>query len=392
MSHIKLCTRCTLPETYETIEFDGKGGCNICKQHEYKQTAVDWTARRKMLDEIIARYRGKYDYDCLVPFSGGKDSTFTLLYLMKEYKLKPLVIRFDHMFFRPKVEEYNTKTFRYLGVDVLRFSPNWRVVKRLMMESLVRKGDFCWHCHSGIFSYPMHVAVKYNVPLIFWGEPSAEYTAYYDYKDTELEMVDEKRFNRYINLGITAEDMMGMINSPEDPLDPRDLNPYTYPPLKELKRIGYHSVCLGSYIPWDVKENVKYFQKDLPWWQGDQVEGMPKGMYVYEKIECYMQGVRDYIKYIKRGYGRITQMTSLDIRNNRMSREEAMALIKKYEGRKPRMLQTFLDYLELTEEQFNEIVLKTVVPPYQHDFSHAELADPIPDIADSYRENKGMPQ
>jgi hypothetical protein len=159
-----------------------------------------------------------------------------------------------------------------------------------------------------------------------------------------------------------------------------------------LKRIGYHSVCLGSYIPWDVKDNLKYTQQFLPWWQGDDVEGMPKGLYSYEKIECFMQGVRDYIKYVKRGYGRVTQMTTLDIRNKRMSRDEAVVLIRKYEGRKPRMLSVFLDYLGMTEDEFNEIVMKTAIPPYAHDFSQAELADPIADIDFCYREKKGVVQ
>lgn len=68
-----------------------------------------------------------------------------------------------------------------------------------------KKEIFCWHCHTGIFAYPMWVAINYNIPLIFWGEPSSEYTAYFDY--TQPEEVDEKRFNRYVNLGITADDM-----------------------------------------------------------------------------------------------------------------------------------------------------------------------------------------
>lgn len=393
MTQIRLCVKCTLPETYETIEFDSGGVCNICRQQMHKQEKIDWGVRRKWLDELIARYKNKSDYDCLVPFSGGKDSTFTLCYLMKEYGLKPLVIRFDHGFFRPKLEEYANKTFRYLGVDVLRFTPNWKIVKKLMLESLIRKGDFCWHCHTGIFSFPMHIAIKFNVPLIFWGEPSSEYTAYYDYKDSALEMVDEKRFNRFVNLGITAEDMRGMISSTQDPVDSRDLLPYTYPPLKNLRQLGYHSVCLGSYIPWDVKENVKYFQKYLPWWVGDDVEGMPPGLYPYEKIECFMQGIRDYIKYIKRGYGRVSQMTALDIRHGRIKRDEALKIIKEFEGKKPRTLAVFLDYLGLTEEQFNDIVLKTSVPPYRHNFEvHQDMISPIKDLDECYRERGGIPE
>lgn len=393
MTALRLCTKCTLPETYETIEFDSSGVCNICRQQEHKRAEIDWAERKRWLDDLVAKHKNKRDYDCLIPFSGGKDSTFTLCYLMKEYSLKPLVIRFDHGFFRPKLEEYAIKTFRYLGVDVLRFTPNWRIVKKLMLESLIRKGDFCWHCHTGIFSFPMHIAIKFNVPLIFWGEPSSEYTAYYDYKDSALEMVDEKRFNRFVNLGITADDMLGMISTSQDPVDPRDLMPYTYPPLKDLRQIGYHSVCLGSYIPWDVKENVKYFQKYLPWWVGDDVEGMPPELYPYEKIECFMQGIRDYIKYIKRGYGRISQMTALDIRHDRIKRDEALKIIKRFEGKKPRTLPIFLNYLGLTEDQFNDIVLKTAVPPYQHNFeSHRDLISPLRDLDKCYREKDGIPE
>ena len=393
MDNLRLCSKCVLPETYETIEFDSKGVCNICRQQEYKQKQIDWAARKKQLDDLITKYRGKYDYDCLVPFSGGKDSTYTVCYLMKEYNVKPLIIRFDHGFFRPKLEQYANKTFRYWGVDVLKFTPNWHIVKKVMLEALIRKGDFCWHCHTGIFSYPMHVAVKFNVPLIFWGEPSSEYTAYYDYRESGVEMVDEKRFNRFVNLGITAEDMMGMISSPDKPIDPRDLIPYTYPKLSDLKRIGCHSACLGSYIPWDVKENVRYFQRFLPWWQGDNVEGMPTGLYPYEKIECFMQGMRDYIKYMKRGYGRVSQMMALDIRHNRISREEAMKVIKEFEGKKPRTLPIFLDYLGLTEDQFNEIVFKTAIPPHKHDAkSHNELTPPLNDLDCCYREKDNIPQ
>jgi hypothetical protein len=218
----------------------------------------------------------------------------------------------------------------------------------------------------------MQVALQVRVPLIFWGEPSAEYTAYYTYKDDEVEEVDETKFNRSTNLGITAEDMSGMISGDFD-FDPRDLKPFTYPPLRELKLLRYRSVCLGSFVPWDVKRNVQLIQKELGW-RGEEVEGMPWSDYPYEKIECYMQGMRDYIKFLKRGYGRVTQMTALDLRNGRISQEEARALIDEYEGRKPPSLQLFLEYLGLTEPEFNAIVAKTVVPPFTPDFNAAYSA------------------
>ena len=383
---MKRCSRCGLPETYETIEFDSFGVCNICRQQEFKKGKIDWEKRKLQLDELVSEYRGKYDYDCIIPFSGGKDSTFTLYYLMKQYKLKPLVVQFNHGFMRPNLLANNERTFKKLGVDVISFTPNWKVVKRLMREALIRKGDFCWHCHTGIFSYPMHIAIKFNVPLVLWGEPSSEYTAYYDYRDDEVETVDETRFNRFVNLGITAEDMKGMIEKDFD-LDPRDLMPYSYPPLRDLKRLRYQSVCLGSYIPWDAKRQSQVIMEELGW-QGDQVEGMPPGLYSYEKIECHMQGVRDYLKFLKRGYSRVTQMTALDIRNGLMTKAEADQLIVDWEGKKPPSLALFLEYLEMTEEEFNGIVSKLAVPPFQPDFQYIQLGNKTPDFDKWYRELK----
>jgi N-acetyl sugar amidotransferase len=360
---MKRCVRCGLPETHETISFDAAGVCNICRQHEFKREKIDWAANKRTLDALVEEYRGKYDYDCIVPFSGGKDSTWTLYYLVKEYKLKPLVVRFDHGFMRPNLEANVKRVLRRLGVDFMSFTPNWHIVQKLMLQSLLEKGDFCWHCHTGIFSYPMWIALEKQVPLIFWGEPSAEYTAYFSYGQTEE--VDEKRFNRYINLGISAEDMFVRLGGT---VDLRDLKPYSYPPLQKLRALNYRSVCLGSYIPWDVKRQSEIIQSELGW-QGDQVENVPP-QYRYEKIECYMQGVRDYIKYIKRGYSRPSHLVALDVRNNRMKKEEGVHLIAEYEGRRPPSLDLFLSFVGLTEQEFLDIAMSHQVTPYVHDPAH----------------------
>ncbi|HEY5122998.1 MAG TPA: N-acetyl sugar amidotransferase [Ignavibacteria bacterium] len=370
---LKRCTKCVLPETHETIHFDEEGVCNICRQVEFKQDKVDWKLKKEELDELINKYKGKYDYDCIIPFSGGKDSTWTLYYLVKEYGLKPLVVRFDHGFLRPNLEENTKKTLRKLGVAFHHFTPNWKVVKKLMLQSFLEKGDFCWHCHTGIFAYPMWVAIQQNIPLIFWGEPSSEYTAYYSYD--QQEEVDEKRFNRYVNLGISAEDMFVRLGGA---VDERDLRPFTYPPLKELRKIGYRSVCLGLYVPWDVKKQSKIIEEELGW-KGDLVENVPPG-FNYEKIECYMQGVRDYIKYIKRGYTRPSHLASIDIRNHRMSRDEANVLIAKYEGKEPPSLELFLNFVGLTKEEFYEVAIYHTVSPWKFDVSKIVTGEKLPDF------------
>jgi N-acetyl sugar amidotransferase len=345
-------------ETQDMISFDAEGICATCRQIEYKQNKIDWDERRKDLDTLLADFRGKSSYDCIVPFSGGKDSTFTLWYLVTQCKLKPLVVSFDHGFYRPNVIKYTEKVVKKLGVDYMKFKPDWQTVKKLMRVSLERKGDIMWHSHCGIYAFPMHIAVKFKVPLLIWGEPTSEYVSYYSYEQNEE--VDEKRFNRVVNLGMSAEDMVGFLDGS---VTLRDLEPYTYPKLGDLKSIGYRSICLGNYIPWDTRKQSEIIRDELGW-NGDEVEGIPFDRYWYEKVEDAFQGIQDYLKFLKRGMSRMTHLASIDIRNGRMTREEAFKLIEQYEGKRPASLDVFLKAMNMTDEEFHQIAAKHVVSPH----------------------------
>lgn len=353
---MRYCTKCVYPETQDTIMFDEEGVCSVCRQVEFRDEHIDWEERRAQLDELVDGFRGKGQYDCIIPFSGGKDSTFQAWYVVKELKLKPLLVRFDHMFYRPLTYENNTRTLKLLGVEMLNFTPNWHVVRELMLESLTRRGDFCWHCHTGVYAYPMQIAVKFEIPLIIWGESLAEYMSFYSYE--EMEEVDEKRFNRAMNLGMTADDMYEFLGGR---VERRDLQPFTYPSRRELARIGCRSICLGNYIKWDTRAQVDVIKEELGW-RGQDVEGIPPA-WDYEKIECMMQGVRDYLKYIKRGFGRTAHLVNIDIRNGRMSREDGMRLAEEYDGKRPASLDVFLEYLQINEQEFNELAMRHQVSP-----------------------------
>mgnify|MGYP006135362509 CR=1 FL=1 len=372
LNDLRRCTKCTLPETHEMIEFDDEGVCNVCRSHQTKKE-VDWDEREKQLMQLLEKYRGKHPYDCIVPFSGGKDSTFTLWYIVKKLGLKPLVVSFDHGFYRPKILENNEKTMRNLGVDYIKFRTDWKVVRKLMKIALRLKGDFDWHAHVGTFAYPMQVALKEKVPLIFWGEHQAEYTTYVDYK--EIDIVDESRNDTITNLGITAEEMVKIT---DEKITLRDLQWCMYPKKEELEKLGVFSVTLGSYVPWDVKKNSEIISNEIGW-EGDQVEGVPP-KYSYEKIEYQLQGPRDYLKFIKRGYARTTHLTSLDIRNERMERDEAKELIEKYEGKRPASLDYILKIIDITEEEWREMALANGVSPYKHDFSKEQNGEVLWDM------------
>jgi N-acetyl sugar amidotransferase len=334
---------------------DEEGVCNICHNWHQKNEDVDWAQREKDLIELVAQAKAEHrTYDCIVPFSGGKDSTFTLWAVVRKYGLKPLVVSYDHCFYRPRTLENRVRVFRRLGVDVITFTPNWHIVKKLMLEALIRRGDFCWHCHAGVFAYPMQIAVQHEIPLLIWGEGGGEYEGYFKFAD--LEQTDEWKFNRRLVLGMRAEDMAGFIGA-----ELRDLAPFIYPDREDLERIGVKSLPLGKFIPWDVRKHVEIIKAELGW-QEDEIESGYPGP-TYEKIECVFTGLRDYIKYLKRGFARITHLTTLDIRHGRMTRDEAMELIKKYEGRKPRSLELFLEYVGISEEAFHAIVAQHLIPP-----------------------------
>jgi len=349
-----------MPETHETIIFDDEGLCSICRQHEHKREKVDWNKKEKEFADIVSSYKSKGAYDCIIPISGGKDSTFILYNMIKKYGVRPLVVSFDHGFYRPHHIQNRDRILRGLEVDFLIFRADPKVVRKTMLESLKRKGDFCWHCHTGVFAWPMQIAIKYKIPLLVWGESAAEYTSYYDFDNPEDQ--DENPFYTYINLGITAEDMVGMLDGS---VTLRDLEPYRYPKSKDLKGIGCRSICYGAYHPWDVRKQVSIIKKELGW-EEDEVEGIPS-RYWYTKVECMLTGIRDYLKFIKRGFGRTSQLTTDDIRAGCLSREDAISLIKEYDGLKPASLPRFLEFLGISEKEFNEIAVKHMVSPWKCD-------------------------
>ncbi len=370
---MKRCSKCVMLETHDMLMFDEHGVCSVCRNIEYKKK-IDWEQKENELNLFLNDFRGKADYDCIIPFSGGKDSVFQAYVLVKKFNLKPLIVSFDHGFYRPNHLKNVERTVKKLGVDFLKFKSDWQVVKKLMRESLIRKGDVMWHSHCGIYAYPMQIAAKFKIPLIIWGESTAEYTSYSSFEENEE--VDEKRFNVCGNLGINAEDMVGFLNGE---VTERDLKPYRYPDSKDLRLINFRSICLGNYIPWDTTKQSEIINKELGW-EGDCVEGIPYERYWYEKIEDAFQGVQDYLKWIKRGMSRMTHLASIDIRNGRMTREEGLKMIEMYEGYRPASLDVFLKAINMTEDEFNKIALSHVVAPHTPpDLSKVPRGPELPD-------------
>ncbi len=168
---IQYCTRCVMPSTRPDILFDADGVCSACRHFEQRPT-IDWDARRRELLEIVEEFRSHdgSQYDCVVPVSGGKDSTFQVLKML-ELGLNPLCVTAStcHL---SAIGRRNIENLKALGVDHVEVSVNPRVRRTINRFALEHVGDISWPEHVTIFTVPVRVAVQYGVRLIVWGENS----------------------------------------------------------------------------------------------------------------------------------------------------------------------------------------------------------------------------
>jgi hypothetical protein len=225
----------------------------------------------------------------------------------------------------------------------------------MFTEAFRRVGDGCWPCHVGIFSYPVRVAVNYGIPLLIYGEnPQLEYGG--PATRAHSPIIDRRWLEEFGGLlGNRIEDMLGVSGIAE-----ADLIPYRYPSDEELHRVGVTAIFLGYYVKWDARRQLEKVRRGGFNVNEDTADigtrPHQEGTYTnYENLDGKFVGVHDYLKFLKFGFGRATDHASIDIRNERITREEAIELVRRYEGKVPRRyLNEFLDFVGMTEDEFYE--------------------------------------
>jgi N-acetyl sugar amidotransferase len=338
---LKYCTRCCTPETQEGVTFDDMGICTACRSSEEKMH-IDWSEREKDLRKILdeAKSKSGSNYDCILPISGGKDSFFQAHVLVNIYKMKPLAVTFSHNWFS-ETGFYNLQLcLEEFNLDHLQFTPARGLVNKLARKSLGVIGDSCWHCHSGVGSFPLQVATKFNIPLLIWGESISENDGRSSYQCQAMKF-DRDYFNK-VSAKLTAEEMV------DSNISEKDIHPFKLPSYQEIDNTGVWGIHLGDYIFWD-EERQTEFIRDTYGWRETEIEGAYKG---YKSAECIMAGMHDFTCYLKRGFGRATWQASVDVRNGLISRKEGFELVKKHDQERPGALDYYLSITGLTEEQF----------------------------------------
>jgi len=344
---LKYCTKCVMPDTKPELTFDEEGVCNACRAHERKSDSINWKAREDEFMALVDANKKNDGYDILIPVSGGKDSTYQVIKAL-ELGLKPLCVCFEPTIPTPIGKE-NLQNLQDLGVDLILVKKDPKVYKSMVIEGFKTLGDNEWPDHVGIFTVPAHFAVKFNIPLLLWGENSQ-----FEYGGPAASQENKHLNRRWLEefgglLGYRVEDMIGV-----EGITQKDLYLYTYPSDEEIERVGVTGLFLGHYFSWDTRRQTEVSSAHGFKSASRHIETTYTN---FENLDCYSMTIHDYLKYVKYGFGRATDHACLDVRNGDISREEALRLVTRYDGRYPHeAVAEFCNYTQMSREEFDETV------------------------------------
>src|SRR5574337_453626 len=346
------CRKCVMPNTKPDLFFDDQGVCDACRSAELKNT-IDWEGRRKEFEALLDKHRNRNgsNYDCVVPVSGGKDSTYQVYMVKKVYGMNPLLVSFEATHRTPLGRKNLDNIKSAFGCDLIVFEKNPVVYKKMCLEGFHRVGDHEWPNHLGIFTIPVRLAVHLKIPLIIWGENSQ--LEYGGPKAARMKNILDRRWLEEFGglLGQRLEDMIGVGG-----IKSEDLVSYYYPTEEELKAAGITGAYLGYYFKWDARPQTELMRKEYGF--SVKEDGPVEGTYTnYENLDENMVSIHDYMKFIKYGFGRATDHACIDVRNGRITREEAVKLVQQYDGKLPKKgIAEFLEFFQISREDFDKTI------------------------------------
>ena len=352
---MEYCKRCAYPANARPgIVFDEMGVCSGCRLIETRPN-IDWNERdrwlRELLEEYKARQRKKGNpYDCIIPVSGGKDSTFQVWYLRTKFKVNPLLVSYNHTFNTPLGVRNLANLIERMDCNLVRFTTAPGSAKRIAKYMIKKVGDITWHYHAGIMTFPIRAAVQYDVPLLVWGEEGfSELVGMYN-QDDFVEFTKKKRQEHSMR-GFEPEDLL---QEKDCPLTPYDLAPFFYPTDEDIERIGVRGIYLSNYMHWNARAQTEFVIKELGFETAQQRE---RTFNLYDKLDdIHANGLHDYLKYLKFGYGRATDDASTEIRHGRLTREQGAELVARYDHVRPSDVDLFLKAVGMTEDELLALV------------------------------------
>lgn len=348
---MKRCKKCVMADTRPRITFDEEGVCSACRHWEIKDNVIDWDARKKELEKLCDKYRSKDgSYDCIVPVSGGKDSSYIAWKLKHEFGMHPLCVTFAGGE-ETEIGQKNLKSFINSGFDVIKIIPNDKVRRVFTRRAFIEFGDPFLPFIYGQMAGPFRIAVQFKIPLIFYGE------------DGEVEYGGTTESTNNVEFGsnfvkkylYSGQEVLKWVDGEE--IRELDLQPYMFPTEEELKETGVFAVHLSYFDNWQPYKHYELAKEKCGY---SPIEGRSEGTYTnFASLDDKHDGIHYYMMYPKFGTARATSDAAHEIREHRITREEGIELVKKYDGEFPKKhFKEFLDYIDMSEEEFWEVVEK----------------------------------
>jgi len=338
-----------MPDTKPDLTFNEEGVCSACTNFENRKK-IDWDKRKKDFEEIINKYRSDNNWDCIIPVSGGKDSTYQVIKIL-EYGLNPLCVTSSTCDLSD-IGRKNIENIKKLGVDCIEVSPDPQNRKKLNQIGLREVGDISWPEHIGIFTIPIIISVKFKIPLIIWGENSQnEYGG--PLSSVENNILDRKWLEEFGGLlGLRISDL-----TDQNLINKNKILLYKYPDKEDLKQNKTTGIFLGHYFPWSGISNsiLSQVYGFSPFYKNIETAFVN-----YENLDNYQVGIHDYFKFIKYGFGRATDIACLYIRRGIIDRDTAIKIVEKVDGHFPwtyldKKLELILENIDIGLEEFISI-------------------------------------
>lgn len=341
------CTKCVYPTSAVLLQVDEQGVCSSCRAAEAFNSldASFWTQRKERFEKVIAPYinNNNSNFDCLIPVSGGKDSFYQTHLMCKEYGLKPLLMTYHGNNYLPE-GDHNRDLMRHVfDADHIVWGPSVDVLKKLNKLTFKMMGDMNWQNHCGIMSAPIQIAVKFNIPLIIWGETNWDISGMFNPNDF-VEFSARVRHEHDLR-GFEWYDML------DSGLREKDMIWAKYPTDEEILEVGVRGLYIGNFFKWDAVKQTEFVMKNYDWKQSEKP--FERTYRRFSNLDDrYENGIHDLMKFVKFGYGRASDHASKDIKEGYMTREVGIEMVKKYDSVVSSDLAYWLDYVGMSEQEF----------------------------------------
>ena len=295
------------------------------------------------MEDLVRPYRspGGQAYDCIVPVTGGNDSYFILHLVKEKLGLNPLLVTYNKYFNTP-LGIWNLANLRIrFDCDILVQNVNPNSVKKITRTTLREFGSIYWPCLAGQTAFPVQTAVRYGVPLIIWGaHQGLEQVGMFSHEH-EVEMTRRYRKDHDL-MGHEADDLLSIF----DTLTEDDVWQYRYPSDYDLDRVGVRGIYLGNYVRWDPKSQHEKMMR----LHNYRTTYFARTFDCYDHVDCFnFMDLHDQLKHFKHGFSKVTDHATREIRHGRLTRDEALALVRRYENAAPKHVEKFCEWLGINK-------------------------------------------